>query len=614
MLGVTTNVSSLIAQDSLSRTSSMLSKTLQRLSTGLKINSGADGPAALVISQEQQAQITGLQTAITNTSKATSMVQTTEGALGTINDLLNQIRSLALDSANSGVNDPNAQAANQAEVSNALATIDRIATNTQFGTKKVLDGSAGFTGVSNNTNISFINAQSSLASAGGFAINVTTAARRGSVLAGSAQTGPLAANESLTVNGVSIGLTSGQTQGQVINTINNYSGQTGVTASNFQTSVTSSTGYTDSSNANAAATASTTLGNLNQGVGGANFVASNLTITGTDGDGATVTGTPFAITSTTTLQDVVDKINGTNTGGNNGGLTKIFNHATASIANGKIVLTSNSVTGDTLATNQNFSISLSESAGTPNVTWAALSTRGGDTTRLQSTQFGSNASVTVSSNQAAGATSSGFGTTQIQHFGADIAGTIGGFAAQGNGNLLTGNNGAGAQGITISAGLSANDSVSSVIGSQGAVTINDNSLVFQIGANAHQTVKIGVDNVGTAALGLNVSGVQFGNLGQINIETQSGAQDAIKIIDSAISQVSSLRGTLGAIQSQTLTENASNLQTTLENTTSAEAVIRDTDFAAETANYSKYQVLMQVGTSVLQNSNQTANLVTRLFQ
>jgi flagellin len=107
-LGLNDNISSLIAQNSLSQRQSSLSTSLQRPSTGLKINSGADGPAALVISNEQQAQIAGLQTAIDNTSKAISMVQTTEGALSTINDLLVQIRSLALDSANTGVNDANA--------------------------------------------------------------------------------------------------------------------------------------------------------------------------------------------------------------------------------------------------------------------------------------------------------------------------------------------------------------------------------------------------------------------------------------------------------------------------------------------------------------------------
>src|SRR5439155_10738527 len=108
------------AQANLTQTSGMLSKTLERLSSGLKVNRGADGPAALVISEEQRAQIAGLQAAINITSKGVSMVQTTEGALNEINSLLVQIRGLALDSANAGVNDANAQAANQAQVSNAL--------------------------------------------------------------------------------------------------------------------------------------------------------------------------------------------------------------------------------------------------------------------------------------------------------------------------------------------------------------------------------------------------------------------------------------------------------------------------------------------------------------
>src|SRR6476646_6707763 len=102
-LSVNSNVSSLIAQNNLTRTSGMMSTTLERLSTGLKINRGADGPAALVISEQQRAQIAGLQSALDNTSKAISLVQTAEGALNEVNELLVKIRSLAIDSANSGV-------------------------------------------------------------------------------------------------------------------------------------------------------------------------------------------------------------------------------------------------------------------------------------------------------------------------------------------------------------------------------------------------------------------------------------------------------------------------------------------------------------------------------
>ena len=152
---VNDNISSLIAENALNQTSNAASTSLQRLSTGLKINSGADGPAALVISEQQQAQISGLQAAIQNTQTATSAVQTTEGALSEVNDLLTQIRALAVDSANSGVQDSSSLAANQEQVSNALSTIDRIAANTQFGTKKVLDGSAGFNGSADTAGISF---------------------------------------------------------------------------------------------------------------------------------------------------------------------------------------------------------------------------------------------------------------------------------------------------------------------------------------------------------------------------------------------------------------------------------------------------------------------------
>jgi flagellin len=142
---IANNVGSLIAQNNLKRSSSMMSSSLEKLSTGFKVNRGADGPAALVISEKQRAQIAGLEQAIENTDKAVSVVQTAEGALNEVNSLLVKVRSLALDSANSGVNDADAMAANQAEIDNALETIDRIANSTQFSTKKLLNGDAGTT-------------------------------------------------------------------------------------------------------------------------------------------------------------------------------------------------------------------------------------------------------------------------------------------------------------------------------------------------------------------------------------------------------------------------------------------------------------------------------------
>ena len=118
-LSITNNVASLNAQSNLTRANSNLAKSVERLSSGLKINRGSDGPAALVISEKQRAQIAGLNQAIENSEKAVSLVQTAEGALTEINSLLVKVRSLAIDSANAGVNDNDALAANQAEIANA---------------------------------------------------------------------------------------------------------------------------------------------------------------------------------------------------------------------------------------------------------------------------------------------------------------------------------------------------------------------------------------------------------------------------------------------------------------------------------------------------------------
>src|SRR5690348_17226174 len=97
MLSLVNNLASLNAQNNLNNANMALNTALQRLSSGLRINTGADDPAGLVISQEQQAQMSGLQAAITNTSKATNVVQIADGAFNEMNALLLQIRGLAVD-------------------------------------------------------------------------------------------------------------------------------------------------------------------------------------------------------------------------------------------------------------------------------------------------------------------------------------------------------------------------------------------------------------------------------------------------------------------------------------------------------------------------------------
>jgi flagellin len=98
------------------------------------------------------------------------------------------------------------------------------------------------------------------------------------------------------------------------------------------------------------------------------------------------------------------------------------------------------------------------------------------------------------------------------------------------------------------------------------------------------------------------------------VTTQAGAQDAIKVVDAAISQVSSLSGNLGAFQVNTLQANATNLNTTLSNQTAAESVITDTNFSSEIANFTRLQTQLQAGATVLGNANNTTQLIAKLLQ
>ena len=472
-LTITNNVSSLNAQNNLNRASSSVAKSVERLSSGLKVNRGADGPAALVISEKQRAQIAGLRQAIDNSEKAVSLVQTAEGALNEINSLLVKVRSLAIDSANSGVNDADALAANQSEIDNALDTISRIANNTQFGTKKLLDGSAGVTGTTSNAAVTFIEGSADTA-ATDHAVNVTTVGERAAVSTGTAsgatdQTTALGAAEVLTVNDVDISLASGLTQAQVVDRVNEFTSQTGVVA------------------------------------------------------------------------EVI-----------------------------------------------------------------------GSSTVLYSEDFGSDQTITVSSDVVGAGDSSGFGTTGATEVGVDIEATVGGVAVTGSGNTLTGTTGA-VKGLEIQIAASAADSSVTETGALGDVTVTNSSLVFQIGANQNQTASIAIGSATADGLGRGEANNQFANLSEIDVTSSAGAQDAIAVIDGAVDDITNLRGKIGAFQQNTLESTANNLRATLENTVNAESVIRDTDFAEEIANFTKNQVLVQAGTSVLGNANQLPQLVLSLL-
>src|SRR3982075_3499809 len=143
-LTLNTNIDSLNAQRNLTNSKATLSQSLQRLSSGLRINSAADDAAGLAISQQFTTQINGTNQAVNNANDAVSEAQTAGGALSTLNDALQSIRTLAVQSAN-GSNSAADRAALDAQVQQQIAEITRIASQTSFNGTKVLDGSSGVT-------------------------------------------------------------------------------------------------------------------------------------------------------------------------------------------------------------------------------------------------------------------------------------------------------------------------------------------------------------------------------------------------------------------------------------------------------------------------------------
>ena len=139
-LRINNNIESMNAHRSLLMNDRALSKSLERLASGQKVNRAADDPAALVISEHMRAQVSGMEQAIRNNEVAISLVQTAEGSMNEISSILVSLRQRAISAANVGASDQDMINANQAEVENGLNSIDRVVSSTQFGHYKLLDG------------------------------------------------------------------------------------------------------------------------------------------------------------------------------------------------------------------------------------------------------------------------------------------------------------------------------------------------------------------------------------------------------------------------------------------------------------------------------------------
>ncbi len=249
-LRINTNVSAMNAYRNVSQTTGEYSKSMTRLSTGLRINDAADDPAGLIISEKFRAQITGIQTAIQNSQDAVNYAKTAEGALGEVNTLLRDARSLAVASANTGTLTSAQIQANQNQLNSIISSINRIASNTQFGTKKLLDGSSGVSAsVTNSTAIKAISIGgslngSSVVTDSAVTVDVTTAAQKAVLnAAGMTENAITIGSQALylaaaigadagsfTINGETFTASATDTWGGLIDKINQASGRTGVVA------------------------------------------------------------------------------------------------------------------------------------------------------------------------------------------------------------------------------------------------------------------------------------------------------------------------------------------------------------------------------------------------
>src|SRR3954463_1025035 len=181
MARINTNVSSLTAQRGLAQSQKAMNNTLQHLSSGLRINRGADDPAGLIASEGLRSEIAGINQAIDNSSRASNVISTAEGALSEVASLLLNVKDLVVEAANSGALSPEEIKANQLQVDSAVESITRISNTTTFAGLHLLNGSLSYvTSGVNTTDIKSLDiAQANFGTASMIPvdINVVTSAR-----------------------------------------------------------------------------------------------------------------------------------------------------------------------------------------------------------------------------------------------------------------------------------------------------------------------------------------------------------------------------------------------------------------------------------------------------
>lgn len=593
---ISTNMSALNTTNQLNKNTTLMNSSLQKLSSGYAINSASDNSAGLAISEKMRSQIQGLDQASSNSQDATSLTQTADGALDETTTILKRMRELAVEASSDTLTDDDRTSV-QDETNSLRQELDRISNDTEYNTKKLLNGDSGASTAVSGQNSAAINAALTTAgnntTSGDYIVNYTAVATQATTgLTTTSTSGITSETASATayagdvsINGTTITIASGDTIEGVLKKINDLTTTTGVTAtldttsaSNNYIKLTDST-YGSSSSVTLSAD-TTTLQKL------FNAVSSSSTDTS-----VTVTGT-----------DAAGTINGA--------------HATAD--GNTLTAFDLTVTGDDTALTKQQSIrtDLATATGTDTLTAAASAAATAEGTAETALAASTDTDVTTALTALESATAytsdydtkaAALATAVASSTDATDATNYATYIAAkklANGTAAAAADSA-TPGTTTVADYLANKTLATA-----DVTVDATSaLTFQVGANSNQTMTLSIGNMSASSLGVAGSTSTTG----IDLTSASSATSAITTIDAAIKKVSAERSNLGAVQNS-LDSNITNLDTESENLTSAESNIRDTDMATEMANYTKLSVITQAATAMLSKANSQPQKVLTLLQ
>jgi flagellin len=592
---INTNIMSLTTQNNLNKSQSALATAMQRLSSGLRINSSADDAAGFAISTRMTTQINGLDTATRNANDAVSLAQTASAALQQITDNLQAIRQLAVQSANATNSDSDRAALDQ-EVQQRLDEITRVAQQTTFNGRHILDGSFGTAAFQVGANVG--DTISIDLSAGTGASQIGAVATVSSNLSSTFNT---ASGLTLAASGLTIKLGSGSA---IAVASGHYTSASGLAAAiNSAVSGTLGASFATASGNEIvfdnSKTSAVTFSGTSASILGVSGVAAQSTTDGaatSSGVGAAVSGTGLAVAA----GDLTIKV-GSGTAINVAAATYTSVSGLAAAINTAV---SGTTLGSGFATVSGSEIVFDDSTANA-VTFGGTdaTTLGLSTVAAQTTTDGKTTSSGVSTAVAAASQPQSI-TLKSGDFsinGTDITGTFS--SAQ---SLADGINAAGIQGV--SAYLA--DSGNLVIQSNGTAsdgTTADGDSVKITGSAVPTGITAGTTKASQSLANTDGSG------DAMTVKTVAGANDAINRIDAALAAVSSIDSKLGAMQNR-FNSAITSAQAVSQNLSASRSRIQDADFAAETAAMSQAQILQQAGVSMLAQANAQPQLVLKLLQ